>query len=182
VRRLGGVVVLALLCGGGCAFFREHEVAIVGDSLSEEAQDQIRAADSNSLSIRAVPGITIGNALPLVEEAVDESPDVVVVELGTNDVLQQTDFRPAVDAMLDATADVPCVAWVRVAVPSLHTVEINQYLDEQARARDNLHIVAWDDVAVLHPDWYVPDGIHHNDAGKEGFAGAIADGIGDCLG
>jgi lysophospholipase L1-like esterase len=175
------VVAAALLLCAGCRLLSPPEVALVGDSLLNEATDEAEAASDEDVTIRSFPGITVAQGAGLVDEAVATDPDVLVVELGTNDAMGRTDLG-SIDAVLDSAGGVECVVWVTVAERHEGAREINAHLAEQADARDNLRLVRWDQEVADHPEWYVQDGIHHTEAGQVAFAEAISAGIEDCLG
>ena len=182
MRSLAALVAAVALCGG-CGLFPRAEVALVGDSLLHDARDEVEDANLHHLSIRAMPGITIAQATHLVEEAAASRPDVLVIELGTNDGVLSTEelSLTASLAVLDTATSVPCVVWVAPAERNDITRRLVAHLDQQARERPNLRILRWDEAAA-HPEWFAEDGVHHTDAGQVAFADAISEGIEDCLG
>lgn len=138
-----GVVALALLltCStASCSIFaggEDPEVVLVGDSITDMARGQLdeHLGDSWDVEVDAVPGLLIADQQEAVERLVEGSPDAVVVNLGTNDVL---DGRPldesVVDlaAMLDVADEVPCA----------FVVTINEHIFQLGR--DD----GWNDAAI----------------------------------
>ena len=47
-----------------------------------------------------------------------------------------------------------------------------------AEHNENVEIIAWDEEAAKHPDWFYNDGIHLNGAGRSGFADLIRTSLG----
>lgn len=179
LRTVAVVAALALL-GAGCGRLSEKEVALVGNSLLDEARDEVLASVRGDVTIFAFPGVTMGGAAQNIQTAVAAEPDVLVIELGTNDALQRIDYVVPARTTLDMAADVPCVIWVQTAVDNEVGDALRIYLEEQARLRPNLRLVPWDELAANRPEWYVSDGIHHTAAGQEAFAEAIGEAVEDC--
>lgn|GEM_PF-5332789 len=190
VRRAAVATALAAVlvtgCGGGIAaqpdeFLTPTTIAgapdaplvlMVGDSITQFSRAELAATFTG----RGWPSATVGHSGTTVAEnrgrikgAVAQSPDVLVVALGTNDALQAAspvDRRSPgdrqdlleesidqIDAALDDAESVPCVVWADVndwtSTPLLRTTgageTINQALRRQAEGRPKVHVASYAD-------------------------------------
>jgi lysophospholipase L1-like esterase len=204
VVRAGSALVLAAAIVSGCASggggSRADEsskyegraggpkVAIVGDSITELSRARIVEAltDDQRVRIDASTGYTIAQMTPEIRRQVATRPDVVVVNLGTNDMdLENPRWRRDVDRMLDLVAEVPCVELVTVhdgvhdPVGANVGTSINARLGEVAAARRSFHLIDWNTAVRERPGLVVADGIHPTAAGQRFLADAIRDAIRD---
>ncbi len=183
--------VLGLAIGLFFAFRPVHpRVAVVGDSITVFAANSVKQdlGGSTRLHIDAKMGKRIDEMLPALKQEVAEHPRVVVVNLGTNDVLQaQThpNWQPAFVRMVGMLAKVPCVGITTIstmvdgptAVPSVAN-DINAAILSATASHSNFHILDWNG-AVHAPGgtallW--PDHIHPTGAGSLRLA-AMIDGL-----
>ncbi len=167
-------------------------VAVVGDSLTVSAQEEIDAALTDlGVGEVVVDGLenrrmTIGGSQPGLDAIVDLvaaglEPDVWVIALGTNDVgaqVRDDDYRRAVVDVLSAIPSGALVVWVDVWVRNL--------ADRSASANEVLRGVAHYRPWVTVVDWYshgedegivIKDGVHLTNDGQQLFADEIAEAV-----
>lgn len=138
--RAVAVVVVLLACGtAGCSLFddgTDREVVLIGDSITDMSRDQLDDhLDGWDVEVEAVPGLLIADQQDAIERLVEGSPQAVVVNLGTNDVLDGHPLeRSMADlaAMLDVAGQVPCA----------FVVTINEHIFQLGR--DD----GWNDAAI----------------------------------
>jgi hypothetical protein len=86
VRKAAVVIALVLAPGAtGCGLLDVRpDAGIVGDSITLQVVDEVRAVagDDWRLDIRPLPGATVGDMLPEIEEFVKGRPEQVIVNLG----------------------------------------------------------------------------------------------------
>jgi lysophospholipase L1-like esterase len=166
-----------------------HSVAVVGDSLTESAQQEIttylKALGIDVVTIdgaknrrmtdghRPAPGI---DSVERIKKVAD--PELWVIALGTNDVGAQVSpeqYGNDVTNLLDAIpADAPVVwvdVWIRDRQQQVETA--NSVLRDTLASRDNSIVADWfahgDD-----PGMTAGDGIHLTPGGRAMFAATIA--------
>jgi lysophospholipase L1-like esterase len=161
-----------------------RRIVIIGDSISFGTQEEYPLAmPDDDIELNAVPGIRLGPQREAITAAVAERPDVLVIELGTNDVpVFEPAFLDEIDEVLDETADLPCVLWVNTFVSKFATnaAEVNDHLDEAAADHDNLQIVDWFTLANDDRGLLSPDGLHPNEDGQQVLALAVAASAAHC--
>src|SRR2546421_1254098 len=191
--RLCGALCAIIIVLGGCgnsdrtpvAIAGDSDpprVAIVGDSITVSSTPQIKHALEGryTTDIHARPGQRIDQMLVDLHGVLAERPTAVVVNLGTNDVLQgDTRWRRSFDRMIAALGGQPCVeittistrvtGWV--AIPAI-AGQINRAIAETAASRAQFHIVDWN--AAVHTgdgtQLLVADHVHPSAAGKARLA------------
>ncbi len=170
---------------------RPSTVAVVGDSLTKSAEDEIvRSLVRRGLHVLAVDGLESrrmsrgGSSLPPGTDAVGTiastvEPGVWVIALGTNDVASDEsldDFRAEMREVLDLIpADDP-VIWVDLWIAGREEVvaRANRMIRVELERRDSGSAVV---------DWYshgteagiiTEDGVHLTQSGQDLFADSIA--------
>lgn len=166
-----------------------RRVVVVGDSITELSRDAIVAAleDRAEVRVDGFSGRRIAGVLPHLADAVATSPDVAVVNLGTNDMLDEHEaFGPDLDRMLGLAGRVPCAVVVTIhdgvhePVDANIGTAINEHL-RAAAATGSIHLVDWNAAVHRDPGLVVDDGIHPNTRGQRWIADAIRDAIrSDC--
>lgn len=167
------------------------EVAVIGDSLTVSAHDQIvdafANADANVVGFDALDGRRMVNGtanrpggLAALQAAVADSsitPDVWVIALGTNDVAAQiSPEQLATDiAALLGEVDAP-VVWIDVFVGAFteRSADFARQIRGIAAQRSDVVVGDWYHEA-LDPDMLVDDQVHLTDAGKDRFAAVMVD-------
>ena len=200
-----GLLVGAALLLGACQFpptpWRPsltpngHDVGVVGDSLTWGAEtgggfpdpaparlrDALDAAGYYSMS-----GFDTGFLADVTDWP--QTPDIVVVALGTNDAHNQsipldrylTNIRSFLDrtpAACDVLVNInPATAWgLDVTAP-----DYNDALEGLGAERSDAVIVDWATIAIAHPEYLSSDGVHGNDEGQAAYRQAIVDGVDAC--
>jgi len=170
---------------------RPSTVAVVGDSLTKSADDEIvRALVRRGLYVLAVDGVESrrmsrgGSRLPPGTDAVAEiasttEPGIWVIALGTNDVASDEsldDFRSEMRQVLDLIPAEDPVVWVDLWIGGREEVvaRANRMIRvELARRQGGSAVV----------DWYAhgttsgvitADGVHLTQSGQDLFADSIA--------
>ena len=161
-----------------------RRVVIIGDSISFGTQEEYPLAMPNDdVQVIATPGIRLGAQRGEITKAVAERPDVLVIELGTNDVPVYTPaFLDEIDEVLDETDDLPCVVWVNVFVSKFaaSAEDVNDHLAEAADDHANLQIVDWFTLVDDDPSLLEADGLHPNEDGQGVLALAVATAASHC--
>ena len=105
-------------------------------------------------------------------------PRVVVVSVGTNDDPGAVGaFRRVVRDTLALAGPSRCVVWATIVRPPYRGVSYSAYnraLRAVARHHENLLLLDWAAMAVRHPSWFGPDGVHPSMPGYRARARAIA--------
>jgi lysophospholipase L1-like esterase len=155
-----------------------RRIVIIGDSISFGTQEEYPLAmPDDDLEVIAIPGIRLGPQREAISMAVATRPDVLVIQLGTNDVpVYEPTFLDEIDEVLDETDDLPCVLWVNTFVTKFATnaAEVNEHLEQAADDHDNLQIVDWFTLANDDRSLMSPDGLHPNEDGQGVLALAVA--------
>ncbi len=171
----------------GLRNLRREPVLVLGDSLTQESRDRVEAG---LLALGALPTIIAenGRSTDLVNRhARLHQQSVVVVALGSNDLADGWNpiaDQARIEAAVAALQDRDCVAWVLPAVvthpwfepPSIlpGSFEVRAAIVDTARDA-GFQIVDWTGAASKRPEWYQPDGIHHNALGQEAYAATIVE-------
>ena len=175
---------------------RPSTVAVVGDSLTVSAADEIEAslaaigldvlvidAKESRRTTRSSTNLTSGSDAVesiLADASAGEEPGLWVIALGTNDVASVGSldgFRPEMRELLALIPDDAPVIWVDLWIRDRvePIVEANRMIRAELRDRDGgSAVVDWfahgDDDGVI-----TGDGIHLTDVGRQVFAESIAD-------
>jgi lysophospholipase L1-like esterase len=170
-----------------------NHVLVVGDSLLEHSQPEVAAAlftDGWQPDIRAAGGTTIVQWIDRVPLAVvNNPPNVVVIELGTNDCASGTcpPLGPYIDGIMQELAGVDAVLWLNTEVERSprglayksegESSYVNREIEDAAARHPKLFLVDMNDVFEGHPELHSEDGIHFNDEGQRQFAELIRDAL-----
>ena len=168
-------------------------VAVVGDSITFMARHDIATALKARYRpvIHAEIGQRIDQMLPTLRGVLRTHPFAVVVDVGTNDVLQgktHPDWRTGFSRMVAELTPVRCAVLTtvstRVAGPNVApgvASAINRAIAEAASAHGNLHVVDWN-AAVHRPNGATllgADKIHPSPAGQGALALMLRSAIDD---
>jgi hypothetical protein len=187
------LVVTIALVGAACAerSTSGDRVLVIGDSLLDDSEAQVRdalAADGWKPLVNGIGGIPMQSWIPGAKKlATTFKPNVVVVELGTNNcaVTPCEDLDAYIDALMHEftkTADV--VYWLNVQdLPNNHPADedfVNREITDAAIRWPNLVVVDMNSRFKDRPDWHRhPDGLHFNDAGKQALGDLIREALHD---
>jgi lysophospholipase L1-like esterase len=158
-----------------------ENVTVVGDSLTYLAQAQIVSTGADldyRVAVDGIPGLTWAQRIDRVEQVAGSPPDVVVVELGTNDVLQNVPLATttqSLDQAVEALADAPCVVFVNVGLlfGDLDGRDAyNEALDRAVEGHSNMTVFDWKSLLDKHHAWS-GDGIHLRPQYEHEFAEPI---------
>jgi lysophospholipase L1-like esterase len=173
-------------------------VGVVGDSLTVQTIDQLTADTRFNWTVTAMCGARgdhylgtelLGGSLNLrgaFDDVVRDEPDVLLIALGTNDVLNEVftnvpmNLTPGIEGLLGASESVPCRSWVNVHTPVRPGVPYgpefrwDHYAPHYNRTIDAYVAAEWTDLsdwdAVLRssgPDQLLmSDGIHLSPGGR----------------
>jgi hypothetical protein len=160
------------------------KVALLGDSVADDADGQTtpvmrRSYDYLSFNLRS--GAIGDQLMPLALLLRDDPPDTLILELGIGDAqLFNGDARMAADIrkVLDATRRVPCVRWPNLKTSGVNgfyqgvvarSDDFNRILGRMIRRYRNAEMVDYDAWARARPQYFLADGLHHNDLGRTAY-------------
>jgi lysophospholipase L1-like esterase len=162
-----------------------NRVLLVGDSILVDANQDVTArlrADGWDPVVAAAAMTNIDfwthYVPPLV---IAHRPDVLVVELGTNDC--NTVCRrvtSGIDRIIRAVPPRTPVYWLNVQTQATyprHAGRVNARLNAASRRFSRLHVVDMDTRLRDHPEWHEDDGVHLNEAGSLQLAALISESI-----
>lgn len=176
-----------------------QRVAVIGDSITSQAAPELRQTLSPlyDLSVTATPGRTFESELADARAALARHPDQVVVNLGSNDVLNRVPWettRAAMAQLFDAIAPGTCVHVVTVnerfysteADQRTRAEQINDELFRIAAAR-GYHFIDWSALVIEAYDAGEPDGrlftdsVHPSAVGQRKLAEAYRASLAECV-
>jgi lysophospholipase L1-like esterase len=164
---------------------RGNKALVVGDSLTWQSIPEVTAAlqaGGWDPTIQAAPGTTIGAWAGKVGKLIAEhDPDVLVVELGTNNCTAECPrIANVIDRLLrDVPRSVP-VIWLNVqAQPDYpaHPESVNDALAAAAERWPNVTLVDLSARFRNHPDWHMDDGLHFTATGSTELGRLIAEAL-----
>ena len=179
-------------------------VAVLGDSITFESETELRAAlaEATAVDLTALvgrPGKTFAELLADGERIAATDPDLVVINLGTNDALKGVpveDTRLDLDALYAALPDALIVAVAVTTRFSGSPFDVRaQAINDRLRAgcRDGARpvaVVAWDQIVAADDanqadspalDPILSDGLHPTPRGRARLADAIAAAVADLV-
>ena len=140
----------------GDVYAQDVTIWAVGDSLMVGSTDALedRASD---IVVDAVVGRRIDQGIDVIADMLEtDTPDVLVVALGTNNGV--TDDQ--VDEIMDLAQDVNEVIFVNVSVPRGWETPTNEVLERSVAAYDNASLVDWKSVSDSIDGLFRSDGYH----------------------
>jgi lysophospholipase L1-like esterase len=158
---------------------------LVGDSLLWQSVNPVTdalKAEGWDPTIMAAPATTIGAWTGKMKGFVnDVHPDVIVVELGTNNCVA---VCPHIDSVIDqlmrqVPRTIP-VVWLNVQAQPTYPAHPESVNDALAAARtrwSNLTLVDMSARFRNHPDWHIADGLHLSAAGSDQLGVLIAESL-----
>ena len=175
-------------------------VAVVGDSITEWGQGALRddLGGDWDLSIDGRAGFRVAEQLPAAAELAAADPGQVVVNLGTNDVLQGRSPASAVEDLARMVELFPGARCIHLVTVNERMVAGRGDLTTPARAvNDGIRRLADDDERITVVDWaatidadasgggrdpLVYDTVHPTERGDHVLAGLYADALAACRG
>lgn len=213
MTRVGvALLVFVAACGGGPSAttadgWRDGTVAIVGDSMAfEAAADFERLAGERgwTLSMTAVPGTTFADHRDDIAALHARFASAVIVELGTNDALNDGDFTTSeavdIDRAVAALDRVGCVLFVNAGLleprnhdvlsqppwddyaPGLEAAQaLNAHLAAAVRPHRNMHVFDWFAAYNRNAEW-TRDFVHLKADHQGDYARLVLDALSDACG
>jgi hypothetical protein len=133
------------------------DVWMIGDSILDGARDVLPVALPRwRMTLDAEIGRTSSGGLSPLAQAAASAPEVVVVELGTNDE-DPSVFRANADTMLTALAPIPLVLWIVPHGPATQVPAVSRELREAVALHPNAAVADWD---AFVPEEALADGVH----------------------
>jgi hypothetical protein len=180
------LVVLAIVAAtvGAVRLLRpREELAVLGDSLTFQAKDQITGKGHDagySMSVDGIPGIRLAMRMDAIAALALHTSGPVVIELGTNDVdtgAPPEELASRIDRAVTLLAGDPCVVFVGVGV--LYDNDgrahgFNEHLVAVAQFHPNVHVFDWETEYRQHPDWSA-DSVHLKPEHYADYARGIVD-------
>jgi hypothetical protein len=175
------VVVAAVLALGGLtaglweALTPGPTVYVVGDSITSLSQAAIASAFASAgyqPTIKATPGVKIGQAENAVTTLAQNQPRAWIIELGTDDAgANDNVWSEPFLAEWSAVSPASCVIYVTVS-PRAGPVaqQIDSSIENLARTHSNVHVLDWGNIEYQNPAWVSADGIHPTAAGQAALA------------
>jgi lysophospholipase L1-like esterase len=142
---------------------------MIGDSILDGGQNDIVAGIPDwNVTVDALVGRGSSGGIAPAESLLS-TPDVVVVELGVNDV-SATTFAANAQQILTAVGSADLVVWVTAHGPDPATDQVNRAIVTAMGAIRNGAILDWD--RLVPPDLLGSDGVHPT-TGQEGLLGSF---------
>jgi lysophospholipase L1-like esterase len=159
-------------------------VLVLGDSITDHSRSELHEAlTGHAVRISGWVGSTVGLNRQYIDALGDDQPDVVVVNLGTNDAWQHVPVTASVadlDALLERFGD-SCKVLVTVTTLGEQGYDraIAAAFNDAIADRADV-VVEWNDVVVNEPQLLDPDGIHPTIAGRQRLAELVATAVDEC--
>jgi lysophospholipase L1-like esterase len=194
--RVGGVALVTVALSLSACYSGNSagpKVAVNGDSITGVAVWTINdtLAPDYYVDVQGQNGFTIGQSLPELQTLLTDpqgAPNDVILETGTNDVMQQNHLWWAeLDQEVSMVANTPCVVFVNVStyadffgdldgLPPM-VPDINAAIAQEVATHPNFHLLDWN-AFINQPgnfDTYIAQGpsglvVHPNAAGQQALA------------
>jgi hypothetical protein len=145
---------------------------VIGDSIADGAEPWIlEALPGWTIGFDAVIGRGTSSAVTAAESQAALRPDVVVVELGTNDA-DPVAFRENGVAILDALKHIPLVVWQTSHGPLENIPGVNIHIHGLVSQYPNAVVADWD--TFVSDDDLSSDGVHPAPGHEDLMANLIA--------
>lgn len=132
------------------------EVLAIGDSVMLDISSHLRQSFSN-VTIDGKVGRQMSQALELAREykSFNQPNKAVIIELGTNGYFTNSQIEQLLQSFSKAH-----IYLVNTRVPRQWESKVNESLQHQASAHQNVTLVDWHTEALQHPEYFTPDGVH----------------------
>lgn len=179
------VVIVLLLTTAACRgdstpSVHGNRVLVVGDSIMADSRFEVTNAlvqDGWNVTVEAVATTAILYWVPRVSLLLPTiNPDVVTVELGTNESGEVPTVGAHIDALMERLRDVPVVFWLNIREEPPYppaASSVNLAIEQAAVRWPNMRVVDFDKFFAGHPEWLQPDGIHPNAQGAVALANLL---------
>lgn len=196
------LVVVVAIVAAGLAWWKLRtgpDVAVLGDSITVVSNDQIKDALGRDFhpDIAAVLGITAGEMIPAAQKAAQKSPEQVVIELGSNDVLKKGPLDQAAQHLRELVAQFPKAKCVHLVTINSHMTDAGKPVAPRAgllnaaivqiKASDpRIALIDWNgavsDAMAAHggKETLTSDTVHPNGDGAKVLATLIRAGLDRC--
>lgn len=183
----GSVALAGLLCATGCSSGPEHGVTLLGDSITVLTGETVAQRLDGVTDTRVVAdfGLRIDEQLKNADDIRKRRPDQVIVNLGTNDILQGRPTNTAIEdyrQILDSLDDIACVSVITLNEhmdrmgenTSEPAVAFNAALRSLATGYPNVTVTEWSSIIPFDENANLMDDdtVHPNAAGIARLAGA----------
>lgn len=132
------------------------EVLAIGDSVMLDISSHLRQSLSH-VTIDGKVGRQMSQALELAREykSFNQPNKAVIIELGTNGYFTNSQIEQLLQSFSKAH-----IYLVNTRVPRQWESKVNESLQQQAHAHQNVTLVDWHTEALQHPEYFTPDGVH----------------------
>ena len=149
-------------------------VSVYGDSVLLGAREELLAQFAGQpVTVDAVENRSLLGAITLFQNAGAALGDVVVLDLGYNDVADPTVFRGRIDGAMAALAGVRHVLWLNQHDWGPGRAGMNAELVAAEGRYPNLEVIDWNSEVVAHPDEVYADSIHLTPSGQTAMAALV---------
>ncbi|MCY7781608.1 acyltransferase family protein [Bacillus sp. S20C3] len=147
----------------------DKEVLAIGDSVMLDIASYLRQSLSN-VTIDGKVGRQMSQALELTQDykSFNQPNKAVIIELGTNGYFTNSQIEQLLESFSKAH-----IYLVNTRVPRQWESKVNQSLQQQASAHQNVTLVDWHTEALQHPEYFAPDGVHLVPKGAKALTGLI---------
>jgi hypothetical protein len=182
---LAALLAVAALAPAARADEGAGRVLVVGDSLAELTSPYLqRLLPGVPITVNAVGGSNSFQIFDLFQESYEPSDSVIVFDAGTNDDPEYPQILAENLQKVVQTAGNRCIV-----VPTIHGFTVNgvdnagknRVVAEFAASRPGTQTPDWAGFVHTHPQLMQSDNLHPIEAGSEGRARLIAEGIDRCL-
>lgn len=195
-------LILVLVAVASSCVDAGERVAVLGDSITALDAGALDAdlGDDYRFAISGNFGMTAEQARPEAEDLAKRTFDQVIINLGTNDVLQGRSARQAVEVIAQYVAMFDSARCVHLVTVNEHMVnqldgrsttegarEFNDALRTFARSDDRVTVIDWSAAAAQHLNQAEPptstltsDSIHPTLEGNQVLNGLYGDALGGC--
>lgn len=168
-------------------------VAVLGDSITHLSRDHIhRALGHDAVKLAGMRGITIEAAQRIADGYASDAPDVVVIDLDTNDAwtgVPLDTIYAGLDTMFNKFSG-SCIVAVTLTeygtqtptqAGNVYSVPTAASVNAWLRQRPDVHVVEWSNAAGSDVSRYLDnDGIHPSEEGKRLLADLISEAVDSC--
>lgn len=131
-------------------------ILAIGDSLMIDIATSLHNIYPN-ITIDAKIGRQVSQAVQLAPNyaSFNEPNKAVIIQLGTNGFFT----NDQIDSLLKAFSNAD-IYLVNTRVPRSWESNVNASLQQKAQEHDNITLIDWHSVAINHPEYFAPDGVH----------------------